>query len=130
MKMFFRTCLWLLVCLVAAMWAFHIIPNLQGQMNRGRPDLLLVLLPETAATLGLGFLILWLDDRRPLARLLFVPFGMAMMAMVHGLFFFTDGSPDIGMYVGFGMVSGLFLGTPLGVLLTLIDWVARRSSPK
>lgn len=127
MKTLFRICLWLLVCLVAATWAFHIIPNLRGPMNWGRPNLLLVLIPETVAALGLGFLILWLYDRHPLSRLLFIPFGMAMMGMVHGLFFFTDGSPDTGMYMGFGIVSGLFLGTPLGVLLTLIDWIAAKA---
>ncbi len=99
-------------------------------MNLGRPGLLIVLLPETAATLGLGFLIAWLHGLHPFVRVLFVPFGMAMMAMIHGLFFFTDGSPDIGMYMGFGMVAGLFLGTPLGMVLALIDWVAGRLSRK
>lgn len=122
MKTLVRIGFGMLAIFVVMMWAMHIIPNLHGATNWGRSSLLWVLIPETATTLLLGLLILCLHDLHPAFRLLLVPFGMAMMAMVHGLFFFTDGSPDTGLYAAFGVVSGLLLGTPLGIVLVLVDW--------
>jgi hypothetical protein len=125
MRTVFLVCFWLVVSFAAMMWAFHIIPNLTG-----RVALVPVLLAETAITLGTGFVILRCYDRHSLVRLLFVPFGMGLMAMVHGLFFFTDGSPDVGMYLGIGVAAALLLGTPLGVVLALISWIAIKRYPR
>jgi len=125
MRTIFQICFWLVVCFAATMWAFHIFPNL-----RGRADLLPTLVVETVVTLGTGFVAVRYYDRHALVRLLLIPFGVGLMAIVHGLFFFTDGAPDAGLYLAFGALLGVWLGVPLGIILALISWIAVRLCPR
>jgi hypothetical protein len=120
----FNVCVLLVAIFTVIMWAFHIGPNLTGRMG-----LVPVPLVETAITLGIGVTILFCYDRHALVRLLFIPFGMGLIAMVHGLLFFTDGSPDAAMYLDFGEFAGILFGTPLGLILFLISGVAIKRRP-
>jgi hypothetical protein len=73
----------------------------------------------------IGFTILFCYDRHALVRLLFIPFGIVLIAMVHGLLTFTHGSSfDGGVYVSFGIVMSVLFGTPLGIVLVLVSWIA------
>lgn len=117
-----------LVCALAAgVWIFHILPN-----DSGRETLLRVLCAETFLTLGTGATALSLCRRYPPSSFLLIPFSFFLAAMLYGFAFFDHTPRDGQLFMGFGFAFGLFLGTPVGTVLSMICWlwVSDRSKPK
>ena len=79
-----------------------------------------------AAFLTLAAVVCYYRNRR--ASYLFLPLlGVAYVAALHGTLFMNDGSGTPDGLVSFGVVGGLFLGAPPGLVLMLL--LRRRGSP-
>jgi hypothetical protein len=91
--------------------------------------MILVVLAEAILVLIVTTLAWRLRRWCPWVFLLFPLLGATLLALGHGIIFFSDGSGDIGGFIGFGLVAALFFGLPVGFFagcVALIWWLVAR----
>jgi hypothetical protein len=84
---------------------------------------LIVVLTEALFALAMTAIAWSLRKRRPAVFLMFPLLGATWFALAHGIVFSSDGSPDPGMLMGFGIVAALFGGLPTGCVAAVLAFL-------